>query len=56
MSEFRQDTPYLIFYDHEVESWIDDQGFCVAMTPECDPEELLKTFQNSQEFWKWYNR
>jgi hypothetical protein len=45
-----------IFYNHEKETWLDSRNpaFKVSMTPECDPEELEREFDDFETFYHWY--
>ena len=46
----------MIYYDHEHETWLDSQNpaFIVSMTPECDPTELEREFDDFEDWYHWY--
>lgn len=45
-----------IRYDHEKEMWLDskNKAFKVSMTPEGDPAELEREFDDFETFYHWY--
>jgi hypothetical protein len=46
----------MIYYDHHNEQWLDSQNeaFKVTMTPDGDPAELEREFDDFEDWYHWY--